>query len=154
MKNLITTLLLAAIIIPSCSENDNQSQNKKELENSSNSSKVGHLSKDLQELHSNIIAIHDSVMPKINVIRSYRIEVEQLLQDSTNNLGLLNELNNKLHVADSSMLQWMRNHHEIHFNYDDKKNREILEEQLSQIIIVRDRMNGSISEAKKLLKVN
>lgn len=151
MKQSLLLLLITVIVISSCSENKEIQQEEEAVHQHDHSDKSDHLSPELQKFHADIVAIHDSVMPKITAINRYKTEIEDLLEDTINTD--LQELYRDLDIADSSMIQWMRNHHEIHLNYTEDKNREILEEQYQQIIIVRDRMNNSINRAKELLKV-
>lgn len=90
-------------------------------------------------------------MPEITSVKKYKLEIKSILKDSLNEE--LTKVYDQLIEADSSMMQWMINHHEQHFNYTAEKNKAILDTLMTEIVIVKDRINNSLRAARELFKV-
>ncbi len=149
MKQLLTLTAVVCLIL-SCSETTEQPQSNKDFVHE-HSDKSDHLSEELRTYHSKIVEIHDSIMPEINKINRYKIEIKHILEDSVSEE--LSVLYNRLDEADTLMMGWMREHAKTHFNYDEVKNEEILNDLMDKIVIVRDKMKSSIEDAKIILRV-
>lgn len=143
MKNL-TLILFAAILIFSCGTSS---------ENSTNSDSAPE-EISLDSLKSQVLAIHDEVMPKIGKLRKTRIELETLADslmavDSTR-AAIFTSLASDIAGASEGMMQWMRSF-EPDFEGTDEEIKQYLENQRVAVQKVKEDMNSSLAKGEEAL---
>ena len=138
MKNLILLTILA--LFAACGTG------KKEQTN-------GEISID--SLKSEVLAIHDEVMPKMGELRKTRkellLQVDSLMESDADKAAILTTIANEIGAANESMMQWMRAY-EPEFEGTDEEIRQYLEDQKVAIQKVKDDMLGSLKKGKEVLE--
>ncbi len=110
---------------------------------------------DLKALKNEVFDIHDEVMPKMGDLRRVRKELmlkaDSLRETDSTKAQFLLAASNQIGAANEGMMVWMRN-----FNPDStgtyQEELDYLNQQKKGIIKVRDDMNSSLVEGKKILK--
>jgi len=94
-------------------------------------------------LMDEVMAIHDSVMPRMSALRSTRKALLERAENTTDSIELTVLLNkaDKLDSAQKSMMGWMRQFNPTY--YEDQK---------KMIQDVKDLMESSLEEGQDLLK--
>ena len=132
MKNL--TLLTAIILLAACGPS------KKE---------------ELQTLKSEVMAIHDEVMPKMGELRRTRkdllLQADSLMETNPERAAMLTTVADEIGNANEGMMQWMRAY-EPEFEGTDEEIKQYLEDQKVAIQKVKDDMNGSLQKGKEVLE--
>ena len=132
MKNL--TLLTAIILLAACGPS------KKE---------------ELQTLKSEVMAIHDEVMPKMGELRRTRkdllLQADSLMETNPERAAMLTTVADEIGNANEGMMQWMRAY-EPEFEGTDEEIKQYLEDQKVAIQKVKDDMNGSLQKGKGVLE--
>lgn len=154
MKNIV--LVLAAISMFACdsSQQDNQAQQTYE-----ETQLETQLETRQDSLLSEVMVIHDEVMPEMGRIYRLQKELTQVI-DSLETEGTaaaipvdsLKALSAQLKAADDAMMNWMRSND---FQFEGMEQEEIMEELQSEkenIIVVRDKMLNSIRQAEETLQ--
>jgi len=131
-------LSLSVIIILSC--NLNQSNGEAEYA--------------LKKLHTEVMDIHDEVMPKMSSINKLDRQLKQRLKDpDVVKKDTIQQLIYQLEEADDAMMNWMSA-----FKKPDYANFEAAQQlyasEKEKIIVVRNKMNSIISKAQVFLKDN
>ena len=115
---------------------------------------------ELAALYTDVIAVHDEVMPKMGEMNSLKNQLTQradsLLADSlkaNDELALpLQSAAKELGLADEAMMQWMRDFEKPDESIDHQKATEYLQQEFEAISKVRDISFEAIEEAKDLLE--
>ena len=105
----------------------------------------------VKQLETEVIAIHDEVMPKTNDIHKLKKELKNRLedtQDSTAIFDLIKELDN----ADEFMMVWMDQYQKVDMTKDTSENMSYLRDQKVKIIEVKEAMLNSIKHTEEYLK--
>lgn len=106
-----------------------------------------------EKLATQVMAIHDSVMPKMDNIMKLKMRLKASI-DTTNSdtfkLAALNAIN-QLEIADEQMMQWMRNYNPPADSIPEQEAMSYLKDQEKKIIEVQNSMLSSIRNAKVLL---
>ena len=110
-------------------------------------------------LDSEVMAVHDEVMPHMQDIHRYkdqiRIKIDSLSKVGVNEgdeVTTLNNLRQQLESADEAMMNWMRS---FDRNYNNKTEEEAvtyLEDQKEKVIQVKEEMETALREAEERLK--
>lgn len=104
---------------------------------------------DIPTLKSEVIAIHDEVMPKMGELRKVSKELRQAAEaDSTKQSWI--ETADEISEANESMMVWMRGF-EPNYEGTDEEVIAYLQDQKVKIEKVREAMNGSLAAGKSLL---
>lgn len=110
-------------------------------------------------LDSEVMAVHDEVMPYMQDINGYKEQIRNKI-DSLSQAGVndgdevtaLNNLMQQLESADEAMMNWMRN---FDRNYDNQTEEEAvayLEDQKEKVIQVKEDMETALRDAETMLK--
>lgn len=109
--------------------------------------------KQEDELRNEVFAIHDEVMPRMSDIVQLKGGLLEVKTDSTNALEI-KAAQVLLEKAEDAMMTWMNNFSAPEKLRESKKHEEIMQYlagQKEEITKVRDMMNNSISNAKRIL---
>lgn len=109
--------------------------------------------KQEDSLRNEVFAIHDEAMPKMTDIVQLKGGLIELPTDSTNEAEV-KSANSQLEKAEDAMMAWMNNFKAPEKLRDTKSHEEImayLENEKLEITKVRDLMNNSIANAKRIL---
>ena len=140
MKNL--TVLASIILLAACGHSK-----KKETQTN------GEIS--LDSLKSEVLSIHDEVMPKMGELRRTRKDLlfraDSLMETDAERAAMLTTVADEIDAANESMMQWMRAY-EPEFEGTDEEIRQYLEDQKVAIQKVKDDMLGSLKKGKKVLE--
>ncbi len=103
------------------------------------------------KLYSEVMAIHDEVMPKMGDIYTLKEGLKKMLADNpaTDKKGEIESAITKLDAADESMRVWMREFNSEDIK-DEEKKREYLENEREKVKKVREDMLAAIEQAKAL----
>lgn len=104
---------------------------------------------DIPTLKSEVMAIHDEVMPKMGELRKTSKELRSVAEEDSSKVQWV-ETADLISNADESMMVWMRG---FEPNYEGS-NQEIiryLQDQKVKIERVREDINGSLAKGKSLL---
>ncbi|MEO9482217.1 MAG: hypothetical protein ABJG47_02170 [Ekhidna sp.] len=141
----LTLILFTASLIFSCG---------RKPENATNSSSAPE-EISLDSLKSQVLAIHDEVMPKIGELRKTRMELEvladSLMEADSTNAKMFSRLATDLAAANEGMMNWMHQY-DSEFDGTDDEIKEYLEGQKKSIQQVKEDMNGSLAAAKETLE--
>ena len=128
------TVLMTVLLIVSCTTNQ---QNKV----------------DLKTLKSEVLAVHDEVMPKMGELRKVekmlRGQLEQSREDTSLNTSIAKAAD-AIEAANESMMNWMRNY-DPDFDGKDAEVEAYLRGQMQSIQRVREDMSASLEAGRKLL---
>jgi len=132
------TLALSVLFILSCNLNQ----------------KKGETEYVLKKLHSEVMDIHDEVMPKMSSINKLERELKSRLEDpEVNKKDSIQQLIYQLDEADDAMMNWMSE-----FKTPDYEDFEAAEQvyilEKSKINAVKSKMNSTISKAQLFLNNN
>lgn len=109
---------------------------------------------DQMTLEEEVMAIHDSVMPKMGELRSTKnsllAKADSVLQTDSTHAQVLKELATEIEKANESMMLWMRNY-EPEFEGTDAEKEAYLLEQKKAIQQVKDDMEGSLARGEQAL---
>jgi len=144
MKHLLLGLTVTTLMLGSCNTN------KKEKED------------PIDQLYGEVMSIHDGIMPEMETIITYeekcKIMTDSLIKlendNYVNKIDSLTTLLDSLIIADKAMMQWMRAFHNKS-TYTGMKPEEIIEylsSEKEKILIVKQKMDSSISKAKQMFK--
>lgn len=116
--------------------------------------KSGEVEYVLKKLHTEVMDIHDDVMPKMSSINKLERELKSRLEDpDVIKKDTIQQLIYQLDEADDAMMNWMSE-----FKKPDYKNFEAAEQvyllEKSKIIAVRQKMNSTISKAQVFINSN
>jgi len=110
-------------------------------------------------LQNEVMRIHDDVMAKMKDVKMLEGKMEKLMLDETGDtseeamerIKKAQQTRTDLEAAHDAMMKWMRAYRPNKF---DEKEKAIayLEDQEKEIIVVADKINGSIMAAKELLR--
>lgn len=103
------------------------------------------------KLYSEVMAIHDEVMPKMGDIYTLKEGLKKKLADNpaTDKRSEIESAISKLDAADESMRVWMRQFDSEAIK-DEEKKREYLEGEMEKVKKVREDMLAAIEQAKAL----
>jgi hypothetical protein len=107
--------------------------------------------KEVASLYTEVMAIHDEVMPATATIHESKKQLKTLLDTSSDSTAVFGVLKT-LDTADESMMVWMD---EFNPQYDAlplDQQITYLKEEKNRIIKVRDNIKGALGQADKLLK--
>lgn len=140
----LSLLIIAVLILFSCSNTNSKEATQESV--------VEEISVD--SLRSQVLAIHDEVMPKMGELRKTRMALEALadsivVSDSAR-AETLNSLASDIAAANEGMMQWMRAY-EPEFEGTDEEIETYLNEQKIAVAKVRDDMNESLESGKEAL---
>lgn len=110
--------------------------------------------KQEDSLRNEVFAIHDEVMPKMSDIVQLKGSLIELPTDSTNETEI-KSAHNQLEKAEDAMMAWMNNFKAPEKLRDTQGHEEIMayfENEKLEITKVRDLMNNSIANAKRILE--
>ncbi len=104
-------------------------------------------------LEEEVMAIHDSIMPKTDSIMS----LKQLLKNreveiKEGDSAMVKKAIEKLNSANEAMMQWMRQYDQPSDTLEQSKKKTYLKEQKAKIKKVKNKMLKSIEKANKILK--
>jgi hypothetical protein len=139
MKNLI--FLVTLLLFAACGTGKKETQAN------------GAISVD--SLKSEVLSIHDEVMPKMGELRRARKDLlflaDSLMETDAERAAMLTTVADEIDAANESMMQWMRAY-EPEFEGTDEEIRQYLEDQKVAIQKVKDDMLGSLKKGKKVLE--
>lgn len=102
------------------------------------------------ELYTEVMAIHDEVMPKMTDIHQIKKEIKKQYNDSTSeNYAASVEMLGALTAADEGMMSWMADF-KIPEQASPEDQKEYLQQQKIAITQVRNDMLSAIEEAKAM----
>jgi hypothetical protein len=109
--------------------------------------------REVEILQSEVIGIHDEVMPKMDDIMKLKKSLNDSIQkaDSTQKVIIKNHLVS-LEEADRAMMNWMRNYNSQMNEMTNDEKLQYLSSEKESITEVRSQMNSSISQAENYLK--
>jgi len=116
--------------------------------------KSGEAEYALKKLHTEVMDIHDDVMPKMSSINKLERQLKQKLKDpEVPKKDTIQQLVYQLEEADEAMMNWMSA-----FKKPDYANFEAAQKlyasEKEKIKVVRDKMNSTISKAQVFLNRN
>ena len=131
-------LSLSVITILSCNLNQNSGEEEYAL----------------KKLHAEVMDIHDEVMPKMSTINKLERRLKQKLEDpAAPNKESIQQLIYQLDEADDAMMNWMSAFKKPDYsNFEAAKSIYATEKE--KIIVVKDKMNSTISKAQMFLSDN
>ncbi len=111
----------------------------------------------LEDLKSEVLSIHDEVMPKMSDLRRTRKDL-MLMADSIMSVdslqaSLLNTLADDLGNASEGMMQWMRNY-EPDFEGTEEEVRTYFEAQKASIQKVKEEMESALKNGQEQISSN
>jgi hypothetical protein len=109
--------------------------------------------KVVENLETEVIAIHDEVMPKTNDIYHLKKTLRSKLAETQDSTAILN-LIHQLEAADEVMMVWMDQYKHADMTKDTTYNMAYLREQREKIIQVKDEMLSAIQKTKDFLQNN
>jgi hypothetical protein len=103
------------------------------------------------KLYSDVMAIHDEVMPKMGDIYTLKEGLKKKLEDNTegDKKSEIESTITKLDEADKAMRVWMREFKPEDIT-DEAKKREYLDNEMEKVKKVREDMLAAIEQAKAL----
>ena len=108
----------------------------------------------IAELKTEVLAVHDEVMPKMGDLRRARkdlmLQADSLIESDPERAALLNAAADALGNANESMMQWMRAY-EPEFEGTEEEIREYLLGQKESIQKVKEDMLGSLAAGQEIL---
>lgn len=120
----------------------------------------GTVPSDMKSLYGEIMAVHDEVMPQLEIVASLQTDLgnklDQLRREEPMNTDLMKETNRvlgSLNRADNAMSTWMENFSAFDTIEEDRK-RDFLELNNTEINDIRDMINSSAMEAQAFLEKN
>ena len=105
----------------------------------------------VKQLETEVIAIHDEVMPKTNDIHKLKKELKNRLED-TQDSTVIFDLIKELDDADEFMMVWMDQYQKVDMAKDTSENMSYLRDQKVKIIEVKEAMLNSIKNTEEYLK--
>ncbi len=134
--------LLSTIILISCNGNNKEKEKLKESE--------------IESLKTEVIGVHDEVMPKMDKIMQLKAKLNQNIEEisdstSSDSLVIVRNLLNDLEVADASMMVWMRNYDPMMDDMSHEEKLLYLEEKNKEIQLVRQQMLSAIAQSEEFL---
>lgn len=105
----------------------------------------------IDSLRSQVLAIHDEVMPEMGALRKTRKELLSVADSLRKRAAMLSAVADEIGNANESMMQWMRAY-EPEFEGTDEEIKQYLEDQKVAIQKVKDDMNGSLQKGKEVLE--
>ena len=140
MKNLIL-ILAATTLLTFCQTNKSSESNTL-------------AEPTIAELKTEVLAIHDEVMPKMGELRRARkdlmLQADSLTESNPERAAILNAAADELGSANDGMMQWMRAY-EPEFEGTEEEIREYLEAQKTSIQEVKENMLGSLEKGREIL---
>lgn len=110
---------------------------------------------EVEQLQTEVIAIHDEVMPEMKTIAELKASLNDLLQNPPPNVRLnrveINACLENLEIGRNAMINWMKQFSKVNFSESKTKNLTYLKDQKIKIEDVKEKMTSSIQAAKKLL---
>ena len=101
----------------------------------------------LDSLKSEVLFIHDEVMPKMGELRRVRkdlmLQADSLMASDASRASILDSLANNIASANEGMMQWMRGY-EPDFEGTEEEVRAYLEAQKSSIQKVKEDMESAL----------
>lgn len=108
----------------------------------------------LKKLHTEVMDIHDEVMPKMSSINKLERQLKQKLKDpEVAKKDTIQQLVYQLEEADEAMMNWMSDFKKPDYA-DFEAARKLYTSEKEKIIVVRDKMNSTISKAQVFLNRN
>jgi phosphoenolpyruvate-protein kinase (PTS system EI component) len=114
--------------------------------------------KEIESLKTEVIGIHDEVMPKMDEIMQLKQELQKNIDEQNNDSILSNSSNNAQNVisnlekADNAMMNWMRNYDPEMEEMTTEEKLEYLQETKKDIQMVKEQMLSAISKSKEFLE--
>lgn len=113
--------------------------------------------KEIESLKSEVIGIHDEVMPKMDDIMKLKSKLQQNIDqanDSIDDDSLTTEQNLiiNLEKADEDMMVWMRNYDPLMEGMTHEEKVEYLKQTKIDIQMVKQQMLSAISESEAFLE--
>ncbi|WP_420576009.1 hypothetical protein [Ekhidna sp.] len=109
---------------------------------------------ELQTLKSEVMAIHDEVMPKMGELRRTRkdllLQADSLMESNPDRAAMLTTVADEIGNANEGMMQWMRAY-EPEFEGTDEEIKQYLEDQKVAIQKVKDEMIESLKKGNDVL---
>lgn len=109
----------------------------------------------LDSLKSEVLSIHDEVMPKMSELRRTRkdllLQADSLMESNPDRAAMLTTAADEIGDANESMMQWMRDY-EPDFEGTDEEIRKYLKDQKKSIQQIKVNMNGSLAKGKEILE--
>lgn len=130
-----TVLLTSTILLISC--NFNQIDSEAEYA--------------LKKMHDNVMEIHDEVMPRMTEIGKLKRQLKRKLkEDNVVKQDSIQQYIYQLEEADNAMMNWMGDFKKPSFE-DIKAAEQVYITEKQKIIVVRDKMNSTISNVEMFL---
>ncbi|MFK7970078.1 MAG: hypothetical protein AB8F95_06905 [Bacteroidia bacterium] len=140
MKYILTIFALTAIMFSACSDK---------------------LAEEVKKLDTEVIAVHDEVMPKMTEIAKLQKKMKgridnlvsqgEMTDSLTKELSISKEALTKLETAEKSMNDWMMKYHEVSSQKVDSKTMlEALKAEKDKVTVVKDQILSSLKEARKI----
>ncbi len=108
----------------------------------------------IDSLKSEVMFIHDEVMPKYGVLRRARrdllMQADSLLESNPERAAMLTTVAEEMAQANEQMMSWMRAF-ELNYDTTEQAQRIYFEEQKVQIQQVKEDMQGSLARGEELL---
>ena len=108
----------------------------------------------IDSLKSEVLFLHDEVMPKMGELRRVRkdlmLQADSLMQSDSTKANIFNSLANEIGNSSEGMMQWMRAF-EPDFEGTEDEVRSYLEAQKESIQIVKTDMENSLTEGRKAI---
>lgn len=131
----LTILFTTSLILFSCNLNQN----------------AGEAEYALKKMHTEVMEIHDEVMPRMSDIGKLKKQLkEKLNSPETTKQDSIQQLIYQLEEADNAMMDWMGNFKKPNYKEAEAAEKVYLSEK-KKIIVVRDKMNSTISAARLFL---
>lgn len=109
-----------------------------------------------QQLHEEIMFIHDDVMPKTadirRMIKRIKTKRKDITANNTSLLKLLDEQVNNLNKADDGMMDWMAKYKKPSFSDTTQNTMNYLQNQKEQVDIVKLQIEKSLSESSRIME--
>lgn len=116
----------------------------------------------IQQIQDQVMVVHDEVMPKTDELMelkekiSHHIDSLSKITPATENLKNRQQegtvINKSLTEADSLMMDWMHHYNADTLNgMEETQAKAYLDQELTKINSVKEKINGGITEAKKFL---
>lgn len=116
--------------------------------------KTGEAEYNLKKLHTEVMDIHDEVMPKMSTINKLERQLKQKLNDPQHaKADSIQQLIYQLDEADDAMMNWMGTFKKPDYSKVEAA-QQIYAAEKEKIIAVRDKMNSTISKAQVFLNRN
>jgi hypothetical protein len=108
----------------------------------------------IKQLDNKAVAIHDEVMPKMGDIIELKGQVKARIESTSvedETRAAWEAIYNRLMEAEQGMRDWMHQYEVPDFKKSMDELKPLVDRQLAEIEVVKEQMNSSIADARRML---